>query len=86
MKGLIKFFKYGLYTVIVLIVLGLAFVFVGHKYLFPIEYGETTTINDIRKDGFCFDVNCQPGASTVDEFLPQFASQVKNYNNVAPYI
>lgn len=84
MIWLLKFLKYSLFTIIILIVLGLAFIYAGHKYIFPIPFSATTTISDIKSEGFCLGVNCQPRTITASEFIPAFANQIKNYNQVAP--
>lgn len=84
MMKLLKFLKYCVFAIILIIVLALATIFIGHKFVFPIPFSETTTIPDIKEDGFCFGVNCQPKSKTVDEFLPVFATQMKNYNTIAP--
>lgn len=84
MKKILKFLKYCLYAFILLIVLGLATIYIGHKFIFPIPYSETPTIPDLKEDGLCLGVGCQPTAKTVDEFVPVFANQIKRYNQIAP--
>lgn len=59
-----KFFKYSFYTIIGILVLGIAFIYAGHKFIYPIPYSATTTIPDIKNDGFCF-------GSTVKMLLKQ---------------
>ncbi len=84
MKKILKFLKYCLYAFILLIVLGLATIYIGHKFIFPIPYSETPTIPDLKEDSLCLGVDCQPRARTVDEFIPVFANQIKHYNQIAP--
>lgn len=69
-----------------LIFLGLATIYIGHKYIFPISYRETSQIPDIKKDGFCFGVNCQESPETAEEFISLFANQIKAYDKNASSI
>ncbi len=84
MKRLFKTLKYILLFFILTVVLALATIFVGHKYLYPIPYSEIQTVEDIREDGFCFGVGCHPEAKTAAEFIPIFAKQIERYNKIAP--
>lgn len=84
MKRLLKLLKFFLLTVLIVAVLGVAFIYAGHKFIFPVPYSSTTTIPDIRSGGFCLGVNCQPSVLTFNTFIPVFASQIKNYNQIAP--
>jgi hypothetical protein len=84
MKKFLKFLKYCAYTVIIIVVLALVTIYVGHKFVYPIPYSATTTIPDIKEDGFCFGVNCQNAPKTVDAFIPIFANQIKNDNKISP--
>lgn len=84
MKKLFKFLKFSVYATVIVIALILVTIYVGHKFIFPIPYSETTTVPDIKASGFCFGVNCQDAPKTADAFLTVFANQIKNYNSVAP--
>lgn len=84
MNKFLRILAYCFIALIVLIGLGLTAIYVGHKFIFPIPYSETATIPDIRQDGFCLGVDCQPAARTVETFIPVFANQVKSYNRIAP--
>lgn len=84
MKKFLKFLKYSAYAFILIIVLALSTIYVGHKFIFPIPFSETTTIPDIKENGFCFGVDCQNAPKSVDAFIPIFAEQIKNYHTVAP--
>lgn len=84
MKKFLKFLKYCFFAIAILIVLGLATIYIGHKFIFPIPYSETTTIPDIKEGGLCLGVGCQPPIKTVDAFIPAFADQLIHYNQVAP--
>lgn len=84
MKKVLKFFRNLIYTLIVIVGLVLATIFVGHKLIFTIPYSATSTIPDIQADGFCLGVNCQNSPRTVEAFIATFANQIKHYNINAP--
>lgn len=80
MKKLLKFL---LISFLVIIALFFLTIFVGHKLIFKVPHSTKATISDIKADGFCFGVGCQPEVHTVDEFLTIFSEQLKNHNAVA---
>ncbi len=84
MRLILRILKFGFYTFVGVVILGLLTVYVGHKFIYPVPYSEVTTIDDIQEDGFCFGVNCQNAPGTAEDFIPVFAKQIKNYNKIAP--
>lgn len=83
MKFIFKVFKYLFLLIIILILLGLTTVFVGHKFLFPVPFSSETSLAPIQEDGFCFGVECQAKFENAEEFIPEFAKQVKTHNQIA---
>lgn len=86
MKKLLKFIKYTIYTLLSLFLIAMLTIFAGHKYIYPIPYSSTPTVEDIRNDEFCLGVGCHPHIETVEEFIPIFAQQIATHSRKAEKI
>lgn len=86
MKRIFKFFKYVFLGILSLVALFLLVIFIGHKFLYPIPYSVSQSLPDLKEDGICLGVGCQPQAKSPEEFLPIFARQIKTYNQLADTI
>lgn len=84
MKKLLKFLKYTLISLISLIVLVFGIVFIGHKFIFKVETSNTSTVADIKADGYCFGVGCHKHSVNAEEYVKVLAEQIKIYNSIAP--
>lgn len=84
MNKLLKFLKYTTVSILLLIVLVLAIVFIGHKFIFKVETSSIPTVADIKADGFCFGVGCHNQSKNEEEYVKVLAEQIKIYNSKAP--
>lgn len=83
MKTLIKIIKFLFFGFIGLILFVLVGIYIGHKFIFPIEKSDAPTIADIKEDGFCLGVGCQPKIETAEEYVKVLAAQIRRYNTNA---
>lgn len=80
MKTLIKIIKFLFFGFIGLILFVLGGIYIGHKFIFPVEKSDVPTIADIKEDGFCFGVGCQPKIETTADYIEVLADQIQRYN------
>ena len=80
MKTLLKILKFILISIVSLILIFYATVFLGHKVFFKPEYSEVVTLPTIKNNEYCFGIECQEKISNAEDYISVLADQIKRYN------
>jgi len=79
-RRIFNFLKKFVIFIVTLMIIVYGAVFLGHKVFFPMPYTSHPTISPLKGSGFNLDAASHKQPTSMKEYLPVLASQVKNYN------